>query len=703
MTGQGSGSRRALRIMALMLATAATPALAGAPDDATPPVADGDEIVVTGRDANASIIGSDISVLRYPQSVRVLDRQELDAVNANRLGDVLDLAGGVSRQNDFGGLWDKFAIRGFAGDENSGPDIQINRFSSNYGFNAPYDLATIERVEVLKGATAALSGRGEPGGAINLVTKAPLDTLAIRADASYGSWNFRRLTADATGPVAKDLSLRLIGVVEDRDSFRDHVGGSRRLIAPSVAWAPLAGLRLLYQAEYMRNTTVLDRGVVGVNGDARAMDRRTFLGEPGDGRIRQNSFWQQASLFADLGSGIGLELGGSQRDGSLRGFATMVDFGARGLQKDGRTAGRDRRYHDFGWNDLSLRGELTARVQALGLDHDLRIGIDRVRHGEDFVLNRARGTASRPLLPIDLFDPVYASQPLPVPPPFADRHTSFRSDSLYAQDVIRHAAFTLLLGARLNRFEERLVNHRSNDRLLRTLDKGLTPRIALSWQAMPGWSLYTSYGQSLRLNPSDGTSTFDAERSRSFEVGTKFDLLDGHLTGQAALFDMVKRNVLNPNATDVFVHTQVGRQRSRGAEVDLTLRLPRDLIASAAYTYVDATVVRDVDPALIGQPLSNVPAHQANLFVQKQFGRAQAGGGVTYVGRRAGDPFGSAYRLPAYTIARVDLGYALTDRLTVRADIDNLFDTYYIASSYAAIWTMPGAPRSGRITASLRF
>ena len=176
MTGQGSGSRRALRIMALMLATAATPALAGAPDDATPPVADGDEIVVTGRDANASIIGSDISVLRYPQSVRVLDRQELDAVNANRLGDVLDLAGGVSRQNDFGGLWDKFAIRGFAGDENSGPDIQINRFSSNYGFNAPYDLATIERVEVLKGATAALSGRGEPGGAINLVTKAPLDT-----------------------------------------------------------------------------------------------------------------------------------------------------------------------------------------------------------------------------------------------------------------------------------------------------------------------------------------------------------------------------------------------------------------------------------------------------------------------------------------------------------------------------------------------
>lgn len=688
------------RCLAAMLAGLAAPATAATLD--TPP-AEGDEIVVTGRDANASIIGSDVSLLRYPQSVRVLDRVALDTVNANRLGDVLDMAGGVSRQNDFGGLWDKFAIRGFAGDENAGPDIQINRFSSNYGFNAPYDLATIERVEVLKGATAALSGRGEPGGAINLVTKAPLDTASFRADASYGSWSFRRLTADATGPVARGLSLRLIGVVEDRDSFRDHVGGSRRLIAPSIAWAPLSTLRLLYQAEYRRNATVLDRGVVGVDGNARAMDRRTFLGEPGDGRIRQTSFLQQASLFADLGGGIGLELGGSQRDGSLRGFGTMVDFGARGLQKDGRTAGRDRRYHDFRWNDLSLRGELTASVAWLGLDHDLRLGVDRVRHGQTFILDRARGSAGRPLLPIDLFDPVYASQPLPEPARFADRRANFRSDSLYAQDVIRWNAVTLLVGARLNRFDERVINRRANNRLLETVDKGLTPRLALSWQAARGWSLYTSYGQSLRLNPSDGTSTFDAERSRSFEVGTKFGLLDGRLTGQAALFDMVKRNVLNPNATDPFVKTQIGRQRSRGAELDATLRIRRGLFASATYTYVDATVVKDVDPTLLGRPLSNVPRHQANLVVQKRFGRAQLGGGVTYVGHRAGDPYGSSYRLPAYTIARVDLGYALTDHLSVRVDVDNLFDTYYIASSYASVWTLPGAPRSGRITAALRF
>ena len=144
---------------------------------------------------------TDLPVRELPQSVRVVTRQAIDDLGATRLDDVLDYAGGVTRQNDFGGLWDKYAIRGFAGDENAGPDILINRFSSNLGYNAPIDTATIERIEVLKGASAALSGRGEPGGSINIVTKAPLAQLHASATASYGSWDSWRLATDVGGPV----------------------------------------------------------------------------------------------------------------------------------------------------------------------------------------------------------------------------------------------------------------------------------------------------------------------------------------------------------------------------------------------------------------------------------------------------------------------------------------------------------------------
>ncbi|WP_236552855.1 TonB-dependent siderophore receptor [Sphingomonas sp. 8AM] len=675
------------------------PAALAAPGDGS---ADpGDDIVVTARNAGASILGSDTALTAYPQSVRVLDKEDLAALNAQRLQDALDHAGGVSHQNDFGGLWDKYAIRGFSGDENAGPDILINRFGSNLGFNAPVDAATVERIEVLKGASAALSGRGEPGGSVNIVTKAPLDHYHAGATASYGSWNTLRVTGDVGGPIDDRLAVRLIGAGERHDSFRDHVAGERQLIAPSVAWAPSPVLRLLYQAEYMRNATVLDRGIVGIAGDAKAMNRSTFLGEPQDGRITQKILWQQGSAIIDLGNNVGLDLGGSHRDGSLQGFGTMVDFGGRGLQADGRTAGRDRRYHDFAWNDLSLRAELTAKLDVFGLEHDLRIGTDRVRHSLDFRLDRARGTPARPILLIDLFAPVYG-QPLPTPPASLSRTASFRSESVYAQDVIRSGPFTLLLGARWNSFRENVFN-RLTRRTLATDDRGVTPRAALSWQAAPGVSLYTSWGESLRLNPSDGNATFDAERSRSTEAGVKLSLLAGRLTGTAAVFDMQKRNVLNPNAIDPFVKSQIGRQRSRGVEAELTYSRAADLYATATYTYVDADIRRDQDATLIGKPLSNVPAQSGSMFALKTAGRFGIGGGVTYVGRRAGDPFGTSYRLPAYTIARAVLRYAVTEQVSVRADLDNLFDTFYISSSYANVWTVPGAPRSFRLTVAAVF
>jgi iron complex outermembrane receptor protein len=225
-------------------------------------------------------------------------------------------------------------VRGFAGDENSGPDILVNRFSSNFGYNAPIDTATVERFEFLKGAPPP-SGRGEPGGSLNIVTKAPPTKAEAQASLSYGSWHNRRLTGDVGGALTDTISARLIGVSEAKDSFRNTVHSNRELIAPSLAFKPSEQLRFLYQAEYMRNRTPLDRGVVALGGNALAMDRRTFLGEPGDGRIDQKSFWQQGSMFAALSDAVSLELGLSQRQGSLQGFSTQADFGRAGCSPMG--------------------------------------------------------------------------------------------------------------------------------------------------------------------------------------------------------------------------------------------------------------------------------------------------------------------------------------------------------------------------------
>lgn len=663
---------------------------------------DAEQILVTGlRDASVSITGTDTPLLQYPQSVRIIDSETISRLGAIRLNNVIDLAGGVARQNDFGGLWDKYSIRGFAGDENTGPDILINRFGSNLGFNAPIDTATVERFEFLKGAAAALSGRGEPGGSLNIVTKAPQDKAHASAELSYGSWNSLRATADVGGPLSDRLSVRLIGVVEDRESFRDNVVSNRELIAPSISFTPSDSIRLLYQAEYMRNRSIFDRGIVGINGNALAMDVRTFVGEPGDGPISQEILWQQGTVFAALTDNMALELGFSHRDGNLDGFATMVDFGGRGVQPGGRTAGRQRRFSDNSWNDLSLRAELTAQANFLGLKHDLRIGVDRVRHGMDAELQRARGSVANPLLVINLFNPVYA-QTLPATLPFNDRRISFASESVYAQDLMSIGAVTILLGARWNKFEERNTNNLANGALLTTKDSGITPRAAITWAVSPFFSLYGSWGESLRLNPSDGTNIFDAEQSESSEIGLKYELLGGALRGQAALFSMTKRNVLNPNAVDPFFKTQIGRQRSRGVETEVTLNLD-GLFLTAVYTYLDATVRQDQSAVLVGTNLSNVPAHSGAIYASKNLGPVTIGGGVTHVGERVGEPFGGGYMLPGYTIARADLTLKINENFSLRADVDNIFDKRYIANSYANVWTMPGAPRNFRVTLSGRY
>ncbi len=59
-------------------------------------------------------------------------------------------------------------------------------------------------------------------------------------------------------------------------------------------------------------------------------------------------------------------------------------------------------------------------------------------------------------------------------------------------------------------------------------------------------------------------------------------------------------------------------------------------------------------------------------------------------------------------IPRFDLVYDLVDnhegrRRILVENLENIFDTYYIASSYADVWTMPGAPRNVRVTLRGRF
>ena len=90
----------------------------------------------------------------------VVTQKVIEDIGATRLVEALDLAGGVTRANNFGGQGlTGFNVRGFTSGE-----FYRNGFPINRGYpNAP-DSNTIERVDVLRGPSSSLYGRGDPGG-----------------------------------------------------------------------------------------------------------------------------------------------------------------------------------------------------------------------------------------------------------------------------------------------------------------------------------------------------------------------------------------------------------------------------------------------------------------------------------------------------------------------------------------------------------
>ena len=97
--------------------------------------------------------------LESPAANQFIDSQLLQDAGVLNLNDALDLSASVARQNNFGGLWNSFSVRGFAGDINLPSSFLVNGFNAGRGFGGPRDIVGIESVEVLKGPRSALFGR----------------------------------------------------------------------------------------------------------------------------------------------------------------------------------------------------------------------------------------------------------------------------------------------------------------------------------------------------------------------------------------------------------------------------------------------------------------------------------------------------------------------------------------------------------------
>jgi iron complex outermembrane receptor protein len=688
----------------------------------------------------------DIPLKDLPQAVTVISDQMLKTVGVTRLDAALDLASGVNRQNNFGGIWDAFAIRGFAGDENLPSGVLVNGFNSGRGFGGPRDASNIDHIDILKGPNSALFGRGEPGGTVNITTKKPLFTTEGSAAASYGSFDTERLEGDFTTPViGKQVAIRVNGAYNHSDTFRDILDNHRFTVTPSLLVKFTPQTILSYELEYIHLKTPFDRGVIavpqapgGLPVKLGEVPRSRFFGEYVDGRNTVNSLGHQVQLQQNLANHWNLLLGAGYRTSTFKGYSSDPEI-TPGRQllylhpELGRLS-RQRRYRHWHTKDLTLRGEISGQFATGGLKHHVLFGADYDSFDSHQIQLRFRPPSAAAQFAgafgntIDIFDPVYGVN---VPGVVAGEPAlgAFRNIleqqkgwGVYAQDQIDLTdAFKIRLGGRYDVFKPYDVfevgdfNH-AVGASPRVTFKKFSPQVGAVYEFSDSFSLYASFGEGFR--PNSGTDVasnlFKPETTRAYEAGAKFAFLDKRLNGTIALFTITKNNVIAADPNNAGFSLALGKARSRGVEFDLNGKLPGDLTLWLSYAYLDAeSLVTAGDPNgfgfLIrkGDPLLNIPKHSGNILLTKDFqignNKLTVGGGVNYISKRLGETGVTAFKLPAYTLVKLLASYEFGEHFQISGDVSNLFNKHYYPSSYSRLWVTPGIPRAFTVRIGYRY
>lgn len=153
-------------------------------------------------------------------------------------------------------------IAGFAPGVNTsgGPDNNdynttirglTNRFQMRNFFlwYSPGDLFNVERAEIIRGPSALLYGRNDAGGLINLSTKRAKPGTSGSIDFRLGSDELLRGSFDANYG-NQTMALRVNGVYQDNEDWRNYRGRTMKAIAPALMFKPFASTTLRAEFEF---------------------------------------------------------------------------------------------------------------------------------------------------------------------------------------------------------------------------------------------------------------------------------------------------------------------------------------------------------------------------------------------------------------------------------------------------------------------
>ncbi|MFJ3450444.1 TonB-dependent siderophore receptor [Pseudomonas sichuanensis] len=642
---------------------------------------------------SASATRTDTALHETPQSVSVVPKDVLEDTGATRLQDALDYAGGIGRANNFGGQGlTTFTVRGFTTGE-----FYRNGFPINRGYpNAP-DANTVERLEVLRGPATALYGRGDPGGTFNVVSKQPLPESKVTLGSQLDDQGMHRATLDATGPLSQDGSLayRLNVLGEGGESFRDDVQSERYDVAPVLSWQVNDSTKIVFEGDFMRNNHPLDRGLTRYGTQTGSASRDTYIWEKGSDNLLHNDNNMAQLRFEHLLNDNWTLAGGMQwLDGTLQGNAVE----ANKAPADGHTLQRNFNYRKLEWTDRDYQLNLTGHFDTGAFSHTLLTGIEYEDYDYRSIIQRSSATDGT--YPIDIYHPVLGQ-----PRPALTRTTTHDQENLktwawFVQDqVALTERLKALAGVRLERFEHDYDNYLPGAKGWQAADNAVTPRFGLLYDLTDTVAVYANTARSFK--PNTGASRqgdgFDPEKGKSYELGMKWEALERQLSVDAAIYHIVKENVLTRDPADPNYSLAAGEVRSRGLDLNVAGNITPEWRVIGGYAYVDAEVTKD-NRLPSGTRLANIPRNSFSLLNTYEFQDGLAKGlglgvGLKYVDDRNGQTEAVTYTMEQYSVVDLLSYYKVNEHVRLNLDVKNVFNKGYDEGAFNT-YAYPGAPRT---------
>ena len=689
-------------------------------------------------------------LLDTPKTVQIINEELIKQTGATSLQEALKSTPGITFGNGEGGnpSGDQPFIRGM--------DAQSSTFVDGMRDIAAgtREVFNLESVEVIKGADSAYAGRGGAGGSINLTTKKAKNENFISGDVGLGTDNYLRGTLDINRKINETTGIRLNAMGHSADvPGRNGPDNKRWGIAPTVTFGMGTATEVTLAWQHLQTDNTPDGGVPYLysNGAMGKLPGGSTV-RPTYGNDRANWYGlhnrdfekEKSDLFT---ASVTHKFTDTNKiRNSLRYSKTKQDYvwtqpdDSKGnVAKDPAYVWRRGNFRISDVETLQNVTEVTGKEQTGSIGHTYAFGLE---------LSKEKSDAYSGAIQDDKTTNCTASNMWCTPLNNPDASTPWNYNwskgsqasinkidtvALYGFDTLKlNEQWLVNAGLRVDHYKLNASGPASRGVPAYDLSRSATLfnyQLGVVYKPASNGSIYANIGTSSRPGGStlgngsedltintDALASLKPEKTKSIELGTKWDLLDKKLSLTAAIF---RNEVTNVRITENSIAYMGGDKAVNGLELGFTGQILPNLSVFGGYTYMDSkqknagqtcsgTPAKCVTSAANGQPFTNTPKHSFSLWTSyKPMSKLTLGLGVTAQSSvnasYAVGSDGGIVTKGASGYARYDamMAYQIDKNLSFQLNVYNLGNKVYYTGVRSPHYANMGAGRSA--VASLKF